>query len=215
MVGAGAAFAISAAAPTPISDFTAAVPNMPGKTWLDLLRQLFPDVAVSSRFGLAAVATKVAPLRSIGSADDDWVQCGDHIEFRTLDARPVRLADRWYRIVTLAVPDDCAAPLALFDDTGTLVDAVNIKGDQHVSFSGNYIRELGPSGALVIVSNWHDNTSRSYDRTMLILARTEGLSSIGDVLALGSRDCAQGTSMGEETTVRVTRGAAPSRGSMS
>jgi len=52
---------------------------------------------------------------------------------------------------------------------GTLVDAVNIKGDQHVSFSGNYIRELGPSGALVIVSNWHDNTSRSYDRTMLIL----------------------------------------------
>jgi len=109
MLGAGAASAISSAAPTPISDFTAAVPNMPGKTWLDLLRQLFPDVAVSSRFGLAAVATKVAPLRSIGSADDDWVQCGDHIEFRTLDARPVRLADRWYRIVTLAVPDDCSA----------------------------------------------------------------------------------------------------------
>jgi hypothetical protein len=209
MLAAGAAFAMSSAAPAPISDFTAAVPDMPGKTWLDLLRQLFPDVVAASASGIAATATKMTPLRSIGSADDDWVRCGDRIEFRTLDVRPVRLADRSYRIVTVAIPDDCAAPLALFDDTGKLVDAVNVKGDQHVSFSGSYIRELGPSGALVIVSNWHDNTSRSYDGTMLILARAEGLSSIGDVLALGSRDCAQGTSMAEETRVRVAQGDAP------
>jgi hypothetical protein len=209
MLAAGTAFAASSAAPAPISDFTAAVPDMPGKTWLDLLRQLFPDVVAASTSGIAATATKMTPLRSIGAADDDWVQCGDRIEFRTLDARPVRLADRSYRIVTVAVPDDCAAPLALFDDAGKLVDAVNVKGDQHVSFSGDYVRQLAPGAALIIASNWHDNTSRSYDRTMLILARAEGLSSIGDVLALGARECAEGTSVDEETAVRVASGDAP------
>ena len=203
------ACAASTAAPAPIADFTAAVPDMPGKIWLDLLRQLFPDIAATSTFGTAATAAQMTPLRSIGSADDDWVQCGDHIEFRKLDARPVQLAGQRHLIVTLAIPDDCVGPLALFDETGKLVDAVNVKGDQHVSFGADYVRKLGAGGALVIASNWHDNTSRSFDGTMLVLARPEGLSSIGDVQAIGSRDCEQRKSVGEEAAVRVTPDGAP------
>jgi hypothetical protein len=182
---------------------------MPGKIWLDLLRQLFPDIAATSTFGTAATAAEMTPLRSIGSADDDWVQCGDHIEFSKLDARPVQLAGRRHLIVTLTIPDDCAGPLALLDETGKLVDAVNVKGDQHVSFGADYVRKLGAGGALVIASNWHDNTSRSFDGTMLVLARPEGLSSIGDVQAIGSRDCEQRMSVGEQTAVRVTPDGAP------
>jgi hypothetical protein len=64
MLAAGAAFAASSAAPAPISDFTAAVPGMPGKTWLDLLRQLFPDVVAASASGHCRYRDKddAAPL---------------------------------------------------------------------------------------------------------------------------------------------------------
>src|SRR4029077_13525734 len=56
-------------------------------------------------------------------------------------------------------------------------------------------------------SNWHDNSNQSYDLTMLVLARPEGFSSIGDVFALGSRTCREVVT--EETTVRVVRDGAP------
>jgi hypothetical protein len=75
-----------------------------------------------------------------------------------------------------------------------------------VSFSGDYVRRLGPDGALVVASLWHDNSSQSYDIKSLVLARPEGPSSIGDVLALGSRICndKSGELVAEESTVRVT-----------
>ena len=50
------------------------------------------------------------------------------------------LAARDYTIVTVMIEDECVGPIALFDDKGKLVDAVNIRGDQHVSFSGEYVR---------------------------------------------------------------------------
>jgi hypothetical protein len=201
LAGTGVAFGGSSNAPAPVDDFSAAVPGLPGKTWLDLLRQLFPDIVETTTTRSAASAATIAPLRSIGFADDSWVRCEDGIELRNLGARPVQLAGRRHLIVTLEIPDDCFAPLALFDETGRLVDAVNVKGDQHVSFSGDYVRKLGRRGALVLASNWHDNSSQSYDATMLILARSDGLSPIGNVLTLGSRSCPE--AMSESTTVRV------------
>jgi hypothetical protein len=168
-------------------DFAGAVPGLAGKTWVDVLSQLFPDITVTERG--YATASEVIDLRSIGPGDESWVKCGDKIEFFDRDARPVRLAGRDYLIVTVMLEDDCVGPIALFDSAGKLVDAVNIKGDQHVSFTGDYVRPLGPDGALVIASLWHDNSDQSYDGTALVLARPDGFSAIGGMLALGSRSC--------------------------
>jgi hypothetical protein len=184
--------------------FTGTVPGVPGKTWLDLLSQIFPDIAEEPR-GYAS-ASEVIDLRSIGAGDDSWVKC-DKINFFDRDARPVRLSGRDYVIVTVMIEDDCVGPIGLFDASGKLIDAVNIKGDQHVSFSGDYVRPLGPDGALVIGSLWHDNSEQSYDGTSLILALPSGLASIGGALALGSRACGADDKSGEllleNTTVRV------------
>jgi hypothetical protein len=207
MLGSIASVAASPGGPAPIDDFAASVPEMPGKTWLDLLRQVFPDIAEAVTSSTGATASAIIPLRSIGAADEGWLQCDGGIKIRNLDARPVQLAGRRHLIVTVEIPNDCAGLLALFDETGRLVDAVNVKGDQHVSFSGEYARPLGTGGALVIASNWHDNSNQSYDLTMLTLARPEGLSSIDDVFALGSRTCREVVT--EETTVRVVRDGAP------
>jgi hypothetical protein len=185
--------------------FDVAVPGLPGKTWIDLLTQIFPDIAATPR-GYAE-ASEVIDLRSIGAGDESWVRCGDKIGFYTRDGRPVRLAGRDYLIVTVLLEDDCVGPLALFDDAGELVDAVNVKGDQHVSFSDDYVRPLGPNGALVIASLWHDNSSMSYDISSLLLATPAGFSTIGNVLALGSRMCGEDGKNGEllleESKIRV------------
>jgi hypothetical protein len=77
----------------------------------------------------------------------------------------------------------------MFDGDGKLVDAVNLRGDQHLTFSGDYFRPLGSAGALVIGHNWHDNSNQSYDLDSLTLAAPGGFSAIGDVFAFGSRDC--------------------------
>jgi len=205
-----AAALTAAAAPAPAADdhdFTAEVTGLPGKTWIDLLSQIFPDIAPSSLD--YATASKLIDLRSIGAGDDSWVQCGDTIRFQDRDVRPVRLAGRNYFIVTVMIEDDCVGPLALFDATGKLVDAVNVKGDQHVSFAGDYVRQLGADGALVIASLWHDNSSQSYDISSLVLATPKGFASIGDILALGSHECGDGEThkpgelLQEESIVRV------------
>jgi hypothetical protein len=93
-----------------------------------------------------ATAGEVIDLRSIGAGDDSWIKCGDTIKLLDRDARPIRLGGRDYTIVTVMVEDECVGPIALFDDKGKLVDAVNIRGDQHVSFSGEYVRPLGSHG---------------------------------------------------------------------
>jgi hypothetical protein len=196
-------FAAEAVAAPHDQDFAGAVPGAGGKTWIDLLSQVFPDIAATDDGN--AEATQLIDLRSIGAGDDSWVQCGDKIRFQDRDARAIHLDGRDYLIVTVDIEDDCVGLIALFDAAGKLIDAVNVKGDQHVSFSGDYARPLGPGGALVLASLWHDNSAQSYDITSLILARPNGLSSIGDVLALGSHDCGgKANSMfTEEATVRV------------
>ena len=153
-------------------DFTGQVPGVAGKTWIDLLSQIFPSIAVAPSG--YATAGEVIDLPSIGAGDDSWIQCGDVIKLLDRDARPIHLGGRDYTIATVMIEDDCVGPIALFDDKGKLVDAVNIRGDQHVSFSGEYVRPLGPDGALVTASLRHDNSSQSYDISSLILARPEG-----------------------------------------
>jgi len=178
-----------------IGDFTLPVRDIPGKTWLDLSRQVFPDIAASSAPNIAATATDMIAVHSIGVADDSWTNCGDRIDLAGLAFYPLRLAGKDRLILTPSIADDCVPLLVLFDDKGTLVDVVNVKGDQHAGLSADFVRPLGgagsigPPGALVTVTNWHDNSDQSYDDTMLLLVKPDGFSVIGDVPAFGSHTC--------------------------
>jgi hypothetical protein len=113
--------ALSNAAPGD-HDFTGQVPGVAGKTWIDLLSQIFPGIAVAL-MGYAT-AGEVIGLRSIGAGDDSWIKGGDAIKLLDRDARPIRLGGRDYTIVTVMVEDECVGPTALFDDKGKLDDHV-------------------------------------------------------------------------------------------
>ena len=175
--------------PPPAGALAKAVPDMPGKTWFDLLSQLFGDVDAPDTATAAATASDMNGLRSIGIADDSWNFCGGTIELTGFAATMIRLGEARRWVVTVQFADECAGLLALFDEGGKLIDAVNVKGDQHVSFTGDYVQPLGASGALVTAWNWHDNSDQSYDDPMLILAKTDGFSAIGSLPAFGSRGC--------------------------
>lgn len=200
-LGAALVLAAGSAGAAAVNDLSEAVPDLPGKTWLDLLRQVFADLAPSDKYATPGSATQMIELRSIGVGDESWVGCGDRIELESVDAQTFRIDGEQRVIVSASMSDDCVGLIALFDGAGKLLDAVNVKGDQHVSFAGDYIRPLGPDGALVIVSNWHDNSSQSYESTSLILAAKTGFVAIGDVLAFGSRSCRD--QFTEETVTRT------------
>jgi hypothetical protein len=85
--------------------------ELPGKTWLDLLRPIFPDIAAPTKAG--ATAKDIIDLHSIGVGDDSWINCGDDIRLTTAEVDHVRLAGQSRLIMTLSVADDC---VALFDD---------------------------------------------------------------------------------------------------
>ena len=180
------------AAAKEVDDLTAPPPDVAGKTWFDLLRQVFPDIAPAAAGKRGAVAKSMIDLRSIGAGDESWIRCDDGIHIESIDAVPIRVANQDRLVVSLSVEYDCVGLLALFAADGKLIEAVNVKGDQHISFSGNYVRPLGPDGALVIASNWHDNSSQSYDISSLLLVKSDGFAPIGDVFAFGSRDCEAG-----------------------
>lgn len=184
-------------------DFAGEVPGLAGKTWIDLLSQVFPDIAATPDGD--AVASDIIDLRSIGTGDDSWAKCADKIELRDHDAQRVHLAGRDFLVVTVRIEDECVGLIALFDDAGKLADAVNVRGDIHTSFGQNYVRPLGANGALVIAHNWHDNSEQSYDSDSLILVKPDGFSDIGGVFAFGERNCGEGpgSQFVEEAVIRV------------
>jgi hypothetical protein len=194
------------AGPEPVAavpDLTDAVEGMTGKTWRDLLVQLFPDIAAPPASSNAvATATEMNDLRSIGVADESWNRCPDTIDVGGFDAQQVRFGDQRRWIVTIAMPDECAVPIALFDEQGKLVDAVNVRGDVHASLEAFY--SLGPAGALGVAWNWHDNSDQSYDDPMLVFATPDGLSAIDNLPAFGSHSCR--VQFTEDPVIRIKPG---------
>lgn len=188
-------------------DFAARVPDLADRTWLDLLRPIFPDIAAAPPPKSGAVAGKMIDLRSIGSGDDSWIRCGDTIELTGAAAEPVRLAGRIRLIVTLSFADDCATPLAMFDTDGRLIQVVNVRGDQHAAARVDHANPIGRGGALVTATNWHDNSNQSYNIDTLILARLDGFTVIGDILTFGDRFCRQGMTQQAKIRVLPDRGA--------
>ena len=185
-----------------VDDFTTAVPGIPGKTWIDLLRQLFPEIAAGPKHE-AIVHDQIAlrPIEEDGAFTDE---CPDELKLRSLEFSQTRIAGKPRLIVGIATDGDaCVAPLALFDGSGEgkLLDAANVKQDKNYSFGRDFTRSLGPDGQLVVVTNFHTNAGEGYDTETLVLATVDKLSSIGSVTAKSEVDCRRSTS--EEATISI------------
>lgn len=196
------ALAVPPAAADSVDDFTAAVPGIPGKTWMDLLRQVFPDIALGPK-NEAIVRGDIAlrPIEKDGVFTDD---CPDELKLGSLEVSQARIADKPRLIVGIATDgDSCVAPLVLFEGSGEgkLLDAVNVKQDKNYSFGRDFTRSLGPNGQLAVVTSFHINAGEGYDIETLILATADKLSSIDSIFAKSETDCRR--SVSREATVGI------------
>src|SRR5207248_6971605 len=193
--------ALPAAADT-VDDFTAAVPGIPGKSWVDLLRQLFPDITIGPKN--EAVVHGDISLRSIEEDGAFTDECPEALKLRSFEFSQTRISGTSRLIVGIAADGDaCVASLGLFEGSGDgkLLDAANVKQDKNYSFGRDFTRSLGPDGQLVVVTNFHTNAGEGYDTETLVLATVDKLSSIGSVTAKSEVDCRRSTS--EEATISI------------
>jgi hypothetical protein len=200
MLGVASVFATIPAGAESIDDLTKAVPDMPGKKWLDLLRQLFPDAVASDPYPNRLLAHRMIAVRSLGFAGDQWIMCGDDWDVG-VEAQSYRLAGKTRTIVLLKGGDDCADIAALFDEKGKLVDAVNVKGERYTVMMIGEVRPLGRLGALLTVESGPDVTGKAGSDTAFILIQVGGFAVIGTVHRTNSRTCRE--EVGEGISIDV------------
>lgn len=172
----------------------AAVPDTEHLTYLDLVRQIVPDIAVT---GDGYEGREIIELRHIG---DDPEMAGEPPQTlgpSRVDVLPVHSdgKDRLLLMLDLGQTEGVAASytvLALFNVAGspTLVDAALVGYDLLTSFHDPARLSIGDGKDAVLTRSSHFNSNQTYIRTALILIRNDRLQLVDDFFTFHDRGCA-------------------------
>lgn len=154
-----------------------------GLTYLDLVREAAPDLALNPSDGQIEGDLKTLPRDLDGGSDDD---APDPLVLGFMQARRVQVGGQ-PRIALIAdlgqAPDNVASAtvLLLFDDAPRprLLDAAQVSSAEDTEFGDAPLR-LGPGDDAVVVYNEHDDADLSLGSYMIV-------SLIGDRLGLIDR----------------------------
>jgi hypothetical protein len=158
-------------------------------TYLDLARQLVPDIALDSD-GLYG-GHKVIDVRHIGGAD--WKSDPpETITILEAAALPIKSdgQDRLLLLFGLEPPADAGgigpAVLALYSlgNSPKLIDAADVSYDDDTSFFDPGLLSLGDGKDAVLTMSTHSNAGESYQTTALILLRKDRLELVDTVATL-------------------------------
>lgn len=203
-----AATAASAAAEE-VRDFTAAVPGLPGKTWLDLMRQVFPTIAPWPPPEYGAFIKYSEALPDIRGIDGEPFSagCRNPMPLDGLYVQRVVIADKRRLIVAPTDNEGCFAPVALFAaDDGKLLDVADFKQDENTFFGDSFVRRVGSSGQLVMAENTHESSEGGYQIYTLALASADRLIYIGSTFTHNEVDCRK--DIWRKATIRLISGKA-------
>jgi hypothetical protein len=169
------------------------LPGHADVTYLELLRQLAPDLA------LAADGTAdghLAKALRYASGGEPSAEAGEPVVIDRVTALPVRAEgkDRLLLMVDLGDGGDRAesfAMLALVDNgpSPKIADAADVSSDLFTSFFDPPLLALSPDDQAVLISNRHSNSNQSYDSTLMLFVRDGRITAIGDVFAFGDWWC--------------------------
>ncbi len=168
------------------------VPGLHGTTYLDLVRQVVPDVAPA---GSSYQGKTVIDVRHI-AGDDAAAGPPGTIRVSTVETLPVQSdgKDRLLVMLELGEAEGAAqgyVVLALFNLAGspTLLDAADIGFDRLTSFQAPGRISLGEGKNVVLTSSQHFNSSQGYVTTAMILIRNDRLQLIDTVFTFNDRFC--------------------------
>jgi len=198
--------AAPAAAEEPVYDLGTKAPVPGGKTWRDLLGQIFPGLTQepgangrTSDFIHGKIDLRPIDKEAFGGDCQDQPLRIEYVEFAQME-----IAGHMRLIVGITTDGDaCFGALALFEGTGDskLLDVVNIQQDANYVFGPNFVRPLGLNAQLVVVDSFHTTTSVSPDNDVLVLATEDKLSFIGNVDGQSERDCDRHRAIAEDPYV--------------
>ncbi|WP_117195758.1 hypothetical protein [Rhizobium terrae] len=187
----------AAAAGEPVrTDLKARVPGAATVTYLDLARQIVPDLARAEGAAWRGDTLDEAVARKL-DLDTDWPDgfVIEHVEVIDLaSAGP----SRFIVLFDFGISNgDPAAPalLALYSAAGSidtaprLRDVLNVGFDRDTGFPRDAMQPLDPQSQLIVVSNGHWNSQQAYGDLTLVLAGPGGLRTIDDVMTFSETFC--------------------------
>lgn len=175
---------------------TDAVPGHPGVTYVDLLRQVVPDLEANAANN-DIEGHLPAPLKHIAGKDFEGDPPDPVVAESFLEFRKLRLAGkpRLLLLQDLGTDPDRAydtAVLALYDDdpaTPKLLDAVDVGVDRMTAFAEPSVLDLGGGESALVTLSEHLNSDQAYDSWLLILPRGDRLRLIDDIFLMTESGC--------------------------
>jgi hypothetical protein len=167
-----------------------AVPGAGGATYLDLARQVLPDLALE---GETYKGRTVIDMRHIGGTDFGTAP-RDLFSVSAIDVLSVRAEGRDLLAVLLDLGSDEAegfAALALFDppEAEPLFDAAQVGLDRSTSFGTLARLPLGPGDDLIVTTSTHFNVHQGYAITAMSFVRDGRLQLVDTISTLDDRAC--------------------------
>jgi hypothetical protein len=172
-----------------------AVPGHPGVTYLDLLRQVIPNLADNAA-NHDVEGQLEEPVRNLGgkafegvAPDPVVVGLIEDVRFKAGGKDRIAIMadlgpdpDRAYNAALLALYDDAAKP--------KLLDFADVGLDREVSFSfpGRKLA-LGPGDDALITYSEHSNSGQGYQSRLLVFVRNGRLRLIGYLFLLWDQGC--------------------------
>ena len=165
----------------------------PDITYLDLLRQIAPDLAPVGNDTFRG--TLAEPLRQILGGDPS-AAAGERVAVDSATALPLR-AEGKERLLVMAELGEgerratSVTVLALFDDSPRphLLDAADVSDARHTMFFSPPLLDLSRDDQAILVSNGDDRYGPFLESTLLLFVRGDRLTMIGNVSDLSKGSC--------------------------
>lgn len=172
-------------------ELDASVRGLEGITYLELVRQLIPNLALN---GSAYQGHDLIDMRNIAGPSD--TERPSTISLSNVAALDVA-SDGKERLLLLvdlgqqAASAEGFAVLALYDLAGVpkLVDAANVAYDQNTYFRDPGRLPLGQGKDAVVTISTHFNSNQAYVTTVLILIRNDRLELIDSIFTFDEKLC--------------------------
>lgn len=195
-------FALAASAPLARESVTLADPVAAhgGVTYLDLMKQVIPDLALKEGSAEGHLPEGIIHLEG----EDMTGETPEMVAFDHLDVERVKSEGRETIWVLADLGDGgnlgTYSLLAVFDDSQTpkLLDAVEVDTDQMTGFVDAPFA-MGAGTEAMMVGSEHFNSSQSYQSRILAFVREGKLEKIASFFVFGTRSCDEWTT--EELTV--------------
>jgi hypothetical protein len=168
------------------------VQGHPGISYLDLLKQIVPDLSPGDTGAAGHVSE---PFRNIAGPDFAG-DPPDSLEVTYVEPMVIE-AEGKQRLLVIAdfgaTPDRVAdeTVMGLFDDSPTprLLDVAEVALDRFTGFATAPTVRISPHDEAVAVSSSHSNSSQSYEPSALIFVRRDKLELIDTFFGFGETEC--------------------------